>query len=238
MPVNSPEDAPRYRLLTLFLTLNVAFQLISDATAGKIVMLFGVGVSVTVFYFPLVYIISDVVTEVYGYAVARTILWYTLIASVLAGALYQVAIIIPAAPFFEHGPAYNAVFGIVPRVLAGGWIAVFCGDIVNNYVLAKLKILTQGRWLWMRTIGSTIIGQLVNTTVFYAVALSGVLPGITLVKAILAGWLLKTLVEIVFTPLTYLVVNAVKRVEGVDMFDRNTNFNPFIVLLPSERKNK
>ena len=113
----------KFRLLTLFLVLNVAFQLISDATAAKIVLLFGFGVSVTVLYFPFTYIISDIITEVYGYACARRILWYTLMASVLAGVFYQVAVAVPAAPFFDGGPAYETVFGIVPRVLwwADGW---------------------------------------------------------------------------------------------------------------------
>lgn len=121
-----------FKYLMLFAILNVAFQLISDATAGKIVLLFGVGVSVTVLYFPFTYIISDILTEVYGYAYSRTVLWYTLIASVIAGIFYQIAIVVPAAPFFESGGAYDAVFGIVPRVLVGGWLAVFLGDISNH----------------------------------------------------------------------------------------------------------
>ncbi|MCH7749841.1 MAG: queuosine precursor transporter [Acidobacteria bacterium] len=212
-----------------FLVLNVTFQLISDATAAKIVMLFGYGVSVTVLYFPITYIVSDVITEVYGYAEARTILWYTIVASVLAGLVYQLAVAVPAAPFFEGGDAYATVFGIVPRVLVGGWLTVFAGDISNNYVLAKLKVRTNGRFLWLRTISSTVVGQFVNTAIFYVVALAGVLPADALVEGILAGWIMKTCVEAVFTPLTYGIVSAVKKVEGVDFYDRETNFNPFAV---------
>ncbi len=217
-----------FRYLPLFLTLNVAMQLISDATAGKIVLLFGYGVSVTVLYFPFTYIISDVLTEVYGYARARSVLWYTLIASVLAGIFYQVAVAVPSAPFFHSGEAYATVFGIVPRVLVGGWLAVFVGDISNNYVLAKMKVITNGRYLWARTILSTIIGQGVNTAVFYGVALSGVLPPNALFEGILAGWLVKTAVEVLFTPFTYLIVGFLKKAENVDYYDRDTNFNPFI----------
>ena len=216
-----------YKLLTFFLTLNVTFQLISDATAGKIISLFGVGVSVTVLYFPFVYVISDVVTEVYGYAAARRILWYTLAASITAGLMYQLAVAIPAAPFFEAQEAYSTVFGIVPRILLGGWLAVFAGDISNNFVLAKLKVYMSGSKLWVRTISSTLVGQFLNTAVFYTVALSGVLPTGVLLQAIVAGWLIKTAVEALFTPVTYWVVAKVKKVEGVDHYDRETNFNPF-----------
>jgi len=216
-----------YKLLTLFLVLNIAFQLISDATAAKIVLLFGFGVSVTVLYFPFTYIISDIITEVYGYASARRILWYTLLSSVLAGVFYQLAVAVPSAPFFEGGPAYETVFGIVPRVLIGGWLAVFIGDISNNYTLAKLKIITNGRYLWLRTITSTIVGQFMNTAVFYVVALSGVLPNNLLVEGIIAGWAIKTVVEALLTPVTYLIINKVKKIEGIDYYDRDTNFNPF-----------
>lgn len=216
-----------FKYLTLILTLNVAFQLISDATAGKIIALMGAGVSVTVLYFPFTYIISDVITEVYGYARARMVLWYTLLASILAGLMYQLAVAVPPAPFFEANSAYATVFGIVPRVLVGGWLAVFLGDITNNYILAKLKVATDGRWLWLRTISSTIAGQGVNTTVFYIVALSGILPSNVLIQAILIGWLVKVVVETVMTPVTYVVTAKLKKAEGVDHYDRETNFNPF-----------
>lgn len=217
----------QYKLITLFLVLNVAFQLISDATAAKIILLFGFGVSVTVFYFPFTYIISDIITEVYGYAQARKILWYTLLASILAGLLYQLAVAVPAAPFFSGGPAYETVFGIVPRVLLGGWLAVFSGDISNNFVLAKLKVLTNGKHLWFRTISSTIVGQFVNTAVFYVIALGGILSKDLLIEGIFAGWIIKSIVEALLTPVTYFVVNKVKRIEGVDYYDRATDFNPF-----------
>jgi len=221
--------AQPYRFLGLFLSLNIAFQLISDATAGKIITVAGQGISVTVLYFPFTYLLADIITEVYGYAQARTILWYTLFASIIAGIFYQIAILVPAAPFFKHGDAYDIVFGVVPRVLVGGWLAVFSGEISNNYVMAKMKILTNGRFLWTRTIGSTIIGEGVNTAVFYVVALGGVLPTDQLFGGIFAGWIIKTLVETIMTPVTYIVINYLKKAEGVDYYDRGTNFSPFIV---------
>lgn len=216
-----------FKYLTFFLVLNITFQLVSDASAGKIILICGYGVSVASVFFPITYIISDVLTEVYGYAAARKVLWYTLLSSVLAGLAYLVAVAIPAAPFFEHAEAYAIVFGIVPRVLVGGWLAVFAGDISNNFVLAKLKVQTNGRFLWLRTVSSTIVGQGVNTLVFYVVALSGVLPTNQLLQGILAGWIMKTLIEAAMTPVTYYVVGFLKKAEGVDFYDRDTDFNPF-----------
>lgn len=224
---SSTNSFSQFKLLTIILVLNITFQLISDATAAKIIIVWGFGVSVTVLYFPFTYIISDIITEVYGYAQARLILWYTLLASILAGIFYQLAVAIPPAPFFENGDAYEAVFGIVPRVLIGGWLAVFCGDISNNYILAKLKIITKGKYLWIRTISSTIVGQFANTAVFYLVALGGILPTNLLLQGIFAGWIIKTVIEAVLTPVTYAIIKRVKQVEGVDYYDTDTDFTPF-----------
>ncbi len=215
-----------YKLLTLFLVLNITFQLISDATAGKIIELLGYPVSVTVLYFPIVYILSDIITEVYGYAQARKVMWLTLLSSVTAGIFYQIAVAIPSASFFEAGAAYETVFGIVPRILVGGWLAVFVGETINNYILAKLKVKTEGKYLWLRTITSTVFGQFGNTTVFYIVALGGILPTNILVVSIIAGWLFKVAIEVILTPVTYAVVNKVKQIEKEDYYDRNTDFNP------------
>ena len=215
-----------YKLLGLLTALNITFQLVSDVTAGKIIELFIFSVSVTVLYFPFVYIISDVMTEVYGYARARLVTWLTLISSVIAGLIYLAVAYLPSPEFFGASEAYATVFGIVPRVLVGGWIAVFAGDILNNYVLAKMKVWTKGRHLWTRTIGSTIFGQGANTVLFYVIALSGILPTNVLVASILSAWLLKIAVEAIFTPATYYVVRKVKQIESEDHYDTDTDFNP------------
>lgn len=216
------------KFLFFIAALNITFQLISDATAAKLIMLGGFAVSISVLYFPITYIISDVLTEVYGYARARYVLWVTLVCSVSAGLVYQLVAYFPPAPFFDKNQSYHDVFSVVPRVLVGGWLAVVAGDFANNYVLAKMKVATNGKHLWLRTIGSTVVGQGVNTTVFYVVALWGILPTNVLLTSILAGWLIKTAVEAAFTPLTYLVVGFLKKAEGVDVYDVDTDFNPFI----------
>lgn len=225
-------DARQYRYLGLITVLYVTMQLVSDATAGKLVSLAGFAVSVTVLYFPVTYIISDVLTEVYGYARARSVLWTVMFASLVAGLTYQLAVYVPPASGFDANEAYRRVFGIVPRVLVGGWLAVFAGDISNNYVMAKLKVLTKGRYLWVRTISSTFVGQFINTLVFNVIALYGIIPADLLYQAVVAGWLLKTAVEVVFTPVTYYVVGWLKRAENEDYYDRDTNFNPLIVSRP------
>lgn len=218
-----------YKYLGLITTLYIAFQLISDVTAGKIVQLGIFTVSATVLYFPITYVFADVLTEVYGYAKARNVVWQAFLASVIAGLIYQLVVWLPPAVGFDANDAYARVLGSVPRVLLGGWIAVWAGGFINNYVLAKMKIWTKGKHLWTRTIGSTVVGEGVNTVLFYTIALSGVLPSNLLVASILSGWFLKLVVEIVLTPLTYLVVNKLKKIENEDYYDTDTNFNPLII---------
>lgn len=219
----------RYKFLGLLTALYITFQLVSDVTAGKIISFFGFPVSVTVIYFPVTYILSDVLTEVYGYAKSRSVIWLVLLCSVLAGISYQLVVVLPPASFFTANDSYIQIFGQVPRILIGGWIAVFAGEISNSYVLAKLKIICNGRWLWVRTISSTIVGQFVNTLAFYSIGLFGILPFNVLSDAVITGWIIKTAVEVLFTPVTYLVIGFLKRSENEDYYDRNTNFNPMVI---------
>jgi len=221
-----------YRYLGLLTALYITMQLVSDVTAGKITTILGFPVSVTVFWFPVTYIFADVLTEVYGYARARSVVWTVFFASVLAGLLYEVAVYLPSAPGFDAGPAYERVLGSVPRILVGGWVAVWVGGISNDYVLAKMKLWTKGRYLWTRTVGSTIVGEFANTVLFYVIALYAVLPTKLLVASILTGWTIKVGVEVVFTPWTYWVVRRLKLLEREDYYDYSTNFNPFIVRTP------
>lgn len=226
------KEKRHYKYLGIITALYITFQLVSDVTAGKIVSLWIFPVSVTVLYFPITYIFSDILTEVYGYARARSVLWIVLWCSIIAGLIYQLVVILPPAPGFDANPAYKKVLGLVPRVLLGGWIAVFSGEILNNYVLAKIKIVSKGRFLWIRTISSTIIGQFANTVLFYLIALYRVIPDNLLFQSILSGWLLKVVIEALFTPVTYKVVKTLKRAENEDYYDTNTNFNPLIMKPP------
>lgn len=219
----------QYKYLGLITVLYVTFQLISDITAGKIVQLGIFTVSVTVLYFPFTYIFADILTEVYGYAKARSVVWMVFFSSVIAGLIYAVVVFLPPAVGFDANDAYVRVLGQVPRILIGGWIAVLIGGILNDYTLAKMKVKTKGKHLWARTIGSTIIGEGANTILFYTIALYAVIPNGLLVTSIFSGWFLKVIVEIVMTPITYKVVSKLKKVEGEDYYDINTNFNPLII---------
>lgn len=227
---NTKAAAPtQFRYLGLLTAAYITFQLVSDITAGKIIVLWVFPISVTVLYFPFTFVIADVLTEVYGYARSRSVVWKVFFASILAGVTYEIVIHIPPAPGFQHNDAYTIVLGSVPRILIGGWIAIWVGGMLNDYTLAKMKVWTNGRYLWTRTIGSTIVSEFANTALFYTIALYGVIPHRLLVESILSGWFLKTLVEVVLTPWTYWVVNNLKRLENQDYFDRDTDFNPFII---------
>ncbi|MGA2895996.1 MAG: queuosine precursor transporter [Acidobacteriaceae bacterium] len=218
-----------YRYLGWLTAAYITFQLVSDVTAGKIIQIGNFPVSVTVLYFPFTYIFGDVLTEVYGYARGRSVIWKVFFSSVLAGVLYAIAAHVSPAIGFHDNAAYVRVLGSVPRILVGGWVAVWVGGFLNDYVLAKMKIWSNGKYLWTRTVGSTVVSELANTTLFYVIALYGVIPRGLLWESVLTGWVLKSGVEIVLTPWTYWIVGHLKRAEDEDFFDVNTNFNPLII---------
>jgi hypothetical protein len=223
----------QYKYLGLILALYITFQLVSDVSAGKIIQILGYPVSVTVLFFPITYIFADILTEVYGYARARSVIWTVFFSSIIAGLVYQLAVYLPAAAGFDAGAAYARVLGSVPRILLGGWIAVWVGGMLNDYILAKMKVLTNGKHLWARTITSTIVGEFANTVLFYVIALYAILPNNLLVASILSGWIIKVAVEVIFTPWTYYVVRKLKKAENEDFYDRVTNFNPFTIEAPT-----
>ncbi len=219
----------QYKYLGIITALYITFQLVSDITAGKIVQLGIFTVSATVLYFPFTYIFADVLTEVYGYAKARSVVWMVLFSSVLAGIMYSIVVALPPATGFTANDAYTRVLGQIPRILVGGWIAVWVGGVLNDYILAKMKIWTNGKHLWTRTIGSTIVGEGANTVLFYFIALYTIIPTGLLISSILSGWFLKVLVEVIMTPVTYSVVGWLKKEEHEDYYDNKTNFNPLII---------
>ena len=183
-----------------------------------------------VLFFPISYIFGDILTEVYGYGRDRRVVWAGFAALVFASFMSAVVLALPpAADDFNRGyqAPLDAVFGNTPRIVAGSMIAFWCGSFANSYVLAKMKIATQGKWLWSRTIGSTIIGELVDSGLFYVIAFYGIWPTAQIVQVAIAQYALKTGWEILMTPVTYKLVNFLKRKEHEDWYDRNTDFNPF-----------
>lgn len=182
-------------------------------------------------FFPVSYIFGDVLTEVYGYARARRAIWAGFAALLFASLMSWFILSVPpdpAEPFNEkYQPALETAFGSTFRIVCASILAYWVGDFVNSYVLARLKLLTQGRHLWTRTIGSTICGQGVDSLIFYPLAFYGVWTGEALVAVVIFNFVFKVMVEVAFTPVTYFVVNRLKRAEGVDTFDANTDFTPF-----------
>lgn len=182
--------------------------------------------------FPIAYIVGDVLTEVYGYAAARRVIWLGFICNALAVGTFQLAGALPAEPSWDGGAAWSRIFGSTPRLLLASLCAYLIGEFANSYVLARLKVLTDGRWLWTRTIGSTLVGQGLDTVVFVTIAFAGTMSGNLIWSMMVTGWVLKTAYEVLATPLTYLVVGKLKSVEGVDVYDRDTDFRPIPVGQP------
>jgi queuosine precursor transporter len=220
-----------YKYLDLIVCAAVAMIIIANTTAAKIIH-FGIfTVSITVLYFPITYIFSDLLTEVYGYKQARRAMWIMIAAEVVTAAIYQFVAVVPPAPGFKNSEAYAIVFGQAPRIVIGGLIAFFVGQFVNDFTMAKMKVATNGKFLWTRTVSSTIAGQFFDTTLFYTIALYNVIPTGLLVPTVLSGWTIKSVVETIMTPFTYMAVNRLKILEHENYFDRKTNFNPFIFRL-------
>jgi queuosine precursor transporter len=182
-------------------------------------------------FFPISYIFGDVLTEVYGYARARRAIWAGFAGLAFASFMTWVILAMtpsPDEPFnAQLQPALETVFGSTWRIVAASMVAYWLGDFTNSYVLAKMKLWTRGRWLWTRTIGSTMVGQGVDSLVFYPIAFIGIWEGETIFAVIVFNWTMKVLVEIVFTPVTYAVIGFLKRREGVDVYDESTRFTPF-----------
>ena len=210
-------------LVALFLTCLVAANII----AVKLVDLCGLTLPAAVIIFPVSYILADVLTEVYGYRQARRVIWLGFLCNLLLVVAIVVAQVLPAASFWDGQAAYERILGYAPRILAASFLAYLMGEFANSFVLAKMKIATRGRWLWSRTIGSTLVGQGLDSLVFMTLAFAGTIPAAGLASAVITQWLAKSAYEAVATPLTYLAVNFLKTREGLDVYDHTTRFNPF-----------
>ena len=192
--------------------------------------IFGAGV----LFFPISYLFGDILTEVYGYARSRKVVWAGFVAILFASVMSSVVVHLPPAPRWKNQEAFQTVFGNAPRIVLASIVAFFAGEFVNAYVLAKIKIQTAGRWLWLRTIGSTVVGEAADTSIFYPVAFLGNSnwPMDRLVEVMLMNYTLKVVWEVVATPLTYKVVNFLKRAEHEDYYDVGTDFTPFSLQTP------
>jgi queuosine precursor transporter len=211
-------------IASLFVTCLITANII----AVKLISLFGFLVPAGIIVFPLSYLFGDVLTEVYGYAAARYVIWLGFLCNLLAVIAIVLVGLAPAAPFWHDQAAYDTILGFTPRLLLASFIAYLVGEFTNSFVLAKLKITTRGRWLWTRTIGSTVIGEGFDTLIFISIAFWGIIPPSLMLTTILTQWVFKVLYEVVATPFTYLVVGFLKRREGLDTYDYRTNFNPLI----------
>lgn len=237
-PVAIDADALAHRPMRYFdfvMAAFVAILLLSNVIgAGKVAQVplpligewpFGAGI----LFFPLGYLLGDILTEVYGYARARRCVWAGFFAMLFMAMMSWVVVTLPPAPTWTGQAAYEAVFGQVPRIVFASIVAFWMGEFTNSFVLARMKVWTGGRKLWTRTIGSTVVGQAVDSVVFYPLAFFGASGWTTalVIKVLITNWALKVGWEVLLTPVTYAVVGFLKRAEGVDVFDNRTDFTPF-----------
>jgi hypothetical protein len=226
-----------FKYLDALTTAFVVILLVSNLIAQKVCLLgpisvFGgsigpFAVSGAVLLFPVTYIFGDVFTEVYGFAASRRAIWLGFFGTALLYFIGAIVIALPSAPGWRNQQAFSTVFGFIPRILAASLIAFWAGEFANSYTMARLKLLTDGRKLWTRTIGSTVVGQAVDTILVITLTFGGIYPIRTLINIIVTGYALKVGYEVIATPVTYLVINWLKRAEHADAFDRHESFNPF-----------
>jgi len=211
-------------VMAAFVTVLLCANLIGASKVAQVgPVTFGAGV----LFFPLSYVFGDVLTEVYGYARARKVVWAGFGAMAFASFMSAVVLAFPPAPGWPHQEAFRTVFGNTPRIVLASLVAYFCGEFANSYVLARLKVKTEGRMLWLRTIGSTIVGEGIDSLIFYPLAFVGVWSNELVLTVMLTNYAFKVGWEAAITPVTYRVVGFLKRAEAEDYFDRDTNFTPF-----------
>lgn len=209
-------------IVAIFVTCLITANII----AVKLVSIAGLVVPAAVVIFPISYIFGDILTEVYGYSASRRVIWLGFFCNLLAVIAIEIGALLPAASFWQGQTAYEATLGGTPRILAASFLAYLVGEFANSFVLAKMKIATRGQWLWTRTIGSTLVGEGLDSAVFITLAFAGTIPYDGLANAVVTQWLFKTAYEVAATPLTYLVVGWLKAKESLDTYDYQTDFNP------------
>ncbi|MFA6271501.1 MAG: queuosine precursor transporter [Patescibacteria group bacterium] len=222
----SKNNEKRYKHLGTISVLFVSVLLISNIVSTKIIDLGFFSFDGGTLIFPLSYIFGDILTEVYGYRQSRKVIWLGFVCALLMSVTIIVIGKLPADPSWPNQNAYDVILGLTPRLVIASLIAYFAGEFSNAIILAKLKVMTKGRWLWSRTIGSTIVGELVDSLLFILIAFYGILPMELLISIIISNYVFKLGFEVVLTPVTYKVVNYLKISENEDFFDISTNFNP------------
>jgi len=212
-------------IVAIFITCLITANIV----AVKLVEICGFVLPAGTIIFPISYIFGDVLTEVYGYRQARRVIWLGFFCNFIVVVTIWIGQVLPASSFWDGQKAYERILGYTPRLLVASFLAYLVGEFANAFVLAKMKIATKGRWLWTRTIGSTLVGEGLDSLVFMTLAFFGTIPMAALLLAIFTQWLVKSGYEAVATPLTYIVVNFLKRKEGIDVFDYDTKFNPLLL---------
>ncbi len=213
-------------IMAAFVTILLCSNIIG---AEKVVSVWGFSFGAGILFFPISYFFNDILTEVYGYARSRKVVWAGFTALAFASFMSWVVVTLPPAKGWVHQDAYEVVFGQTPRIVIASLLAFFSGEFVNSFVLAKMKIFTSGKFLWTRTIGSTIAGEAADSIIFYPLAFYGFWPVNLVITVMITNYVLKVTWEVVATPLTYKVVNFLKRKEHEDYYDRDTNFTPFSI---------
>lgn len=218
-----------YKHLGTISVFFVCVLLISNIVSTKIVDLGWFTFDAGTLLFPLSYIFGDILTEVYGYKRSRKVIWLGFGMALLMSAVFIIVGKLPAASDWNNQAAYDAILGLTPRIVLASLVAYTAGSFSNSFILAKMKIWTKGKMLWMRTIGSTVVGELVDSALFILIAFAGILPTPLLITLIVSNYIFKTLVEVALTPVTYKVVSYLKHSEQEDYYDTSTNFSPFAV---------
>ena len=229
--VKNPVKRQSFQYYDLIIAGFVLCLLISNLAATKLVSAGPFILDGGAILFPVTYILDDILTEVYGYRFARRAIWAAFGGMVLAVACFTIVRYLPFPSEYTDQHSYEAVLGFFPRIVLASLVAFLVGEFLNSYVLARLKVKTAGKKLWLRLISSTVVGELFDTIIFCFIAFGGILQGMDMVNYVLVGWLFKTAVEIIFLPVTYRVIAVLKRVESSDAYDRKTDFTPFSVSL-------
>jgi uncharacterized integral membrane protein (TIGR00697 family) len=222
-------DLRTYRHYDMMLSIFLVVLLISNLVGQKLCKIGPFIISGAQLLFPITYIFGDVFTEVYGYAASRRAIWLGFLANGLLAVMGLITVWLPPAPGWPNQEAFATVFYQIPRLIVASLIAYWCGEFTNSFTLAKMKLWTNGRMLWTRTVGSTITGQFVDTAILVIIGFAGTAPPLTLAKLAASAYVGKVLYEVVATPATYAIVGFLKRSEGVDAYDYKSDFNPFHV---------